>query len=140
MNHNLRLFGLRTAARWAILVGGIAAVAACGSSDGTGGFFGGQAGATGTTVVIFLIDGLQFQAVETAVANGATNMKFLLDNGVRAELSHPSSPAVTVQLPDGSTPNGGASSGNTTLHTGTHLIEAPSAGMDDIFKGCVLPK
>src|SRR5256885_1845746 len=25
-------------------------------------------------------------------------------------------------------------SGNTTVHTGTHLIEAPSTGMDDIFK------
>jgi hypothetical protein len=101
---------------------------------GDGGLMDGGPVNPSTTVVIFIIDGLPYQAVQTAVANGATNIKFLLDNGVRAELSHSSSPAVTVQLPDGSRPNGGATSGNTTVHTGTHLIEAPSAGMDDIFK------
>jgi len=107
-----------------------------GGSGGAGGGIVAEGGPVNpnTTVVIFLIDGLPYQAVQTAVASGATNIQFLLDNGVRAELSHCSSPAVTVQLPDGSTPNGGASSGNTTIHSGTHLIEAPSEGMDDIFK------
>jgi len=85
--------------------------------------------------VIFLIDGVMWQAVETAMAgNAAANMKFLVDNGVRAELAHSSSPAVLVEWPGGPTrPWGGATSGNSVIHTGTHLLDVSSAGMDDIF-------
>jgi hypothetical protein len=87
-----------------------------------------------TTIVIFLIDGLMYQAVQTAIGSGAAqNLKFILDNGVRVETAHSSTSAVLVQLPDGSTPWGHATSGNTVIHTGTHLLEAPSSGMDDIF-------
>jgi hypothetical protein len=114
--------------------GGGAGTGPGGSGGAGGGVTDGGPVSPSTTVVILIIDGLPYQAVQTAVASGATNIKFLLDNGVRAELSHSSSPAVSVQLPDGTRPNGSATSGNTTVHTGTHLIDAPSAGMDDIFK------
>jgi hypothetical protein len=88
-----------------------------------------------TTIVIFLIDGLMWPAVQTAIADGAAkNIKFLLDNGVRVQTAHSSTSAVRVALPDGSQPWGNATSGNSVIVTGTHLLEAPPAGMDDIFK------
>jgi hypothetical protein len=109
-----------------------------GSGGGSAGNDGGRPGIDGganpnTTVVIFIIDGVMYPAIQTAMANGAKNMKMLVDGGVRAELAHSSSPAVRVALPDGSMPWGGATSGNSVVHTGTHVLEAPSAGMDDIF-------
>jgi hypothetical protein len=106
---------------------------------GTGGTGGGPAvdgGANpGATAVIFFIDGLTPQAVDTALGTGmATNIKFLLDNGVRVQLSHSPTPTARVVLPDGSMPNGGSTAGNRVPHTGTHLIEADHNGLDDIFK------
>lgn len=116
-----------------------------GGGGGAGGSAGGAPGGSGpgvdagaspkTTVVLFLVDGLMWPAAQTAANNGATNVKFLVDNGVRAELSHSTSPAARVTWPGASPalPWGGATAGNSTLHTGTHLLEAPSTGMDDIF-------
>jgi hypothetical protein len=102
---------------------------------GTGGGPGGDGGVNGATAVIFFIDGLTPQAVDTALGTGmATNIKFVLDNGVRVQLSHAGTPTARVVLPDGSTPNGGSTAGNRICHTGTHLIEADHAGLDDIFK------
>lgn len=109
---------------------------------GTGGApTGGSAGSGGmpstsgipddATVVLFLIDGLQPATVETGVAAGASNIKFLIDNGVRAEVSYSTSPAARLQLPDNSQPWGNATSGNVAVHTGCHLNE--SNMMDDIF-------
>ena len=83
------------------------------------------------TVVMFLIDGLQTATVQTAVANGATNIKFLIDNGVTAESVYTTSPAARAQLPDGTLPWDNATSGNVAAHTGCHLFE--SNDMDDIF-------
>jgi hypothetical protein len=83
------------------------------------------------TVVLFLIDGLQTATVQTGIANGAANLKFLIDNGVTAETVHSTSPAARLQLPDASLPWGNATSGNVAAHTGTHLFE--SNQMDDIF-------
>jgi hypothetical protein len=89
----------------------------------------------GATAVIFFIDGVMNQAIQTAIGTGmAPNLKFLQDNGVRVELSHSSSPAPRVTHPDMTSPNGNATSGNRTVHTGTHLIEANHDGLDDIFK------
>jgi hypothetical protein len=90
---------------------------------------------TGATAVIFFIDGLTNQAVDTALGTGmATNIKFILDNGVRVQLAHAGTPTARVVLPDGTMPNGGSTAGNRICHTGTHLIEANHDGLDDIFK------
>jgi hypothetical protein len=116
-----------------------------GGGAATGGAGGGgapDAAATGgaggadpkkTTVVIFMIDGLQVDAAKTAAANGATNLKFLIDNGVTVTNAHSTSPAARTTLPDGSLPWGNATSGNIAVHTGTHVYEAGPMGMDDIF-------
>ncbi len=80
---------------------------------------------------MFYIDGLQTATVQTGIANGATNIKFLLDNGVTAQTMYTTSPATKAALADGSLPWGGATSGNVAAHTGTHLFE--SNKMDDIF-------
>jgi len=61
---------------------------------------------------MFLIDGLQAATVSTAVANGATNIKFLIDNGVTAQSVYTTSPAATAQLPDGTLPWDNATSGH----------------------------
>jgi hypothetical protein len=95
----------------------------------------GDAGAVGkTTVVLFLIDGLQPATARTAAASGAVNLKFVIDNGVVVQTARSTSPAARIILPDGSMPWGNASSGNVAVHTGTHLLEAGVPGMDDIFK------
>src|SRR6185436_5400256 len=86
------------------------------------------------TVVLFLIDGLHPDSARTAAANGATNLKFVIDNGVVVQTAHSTTPAARTVLPDGSLPWGNATSGNVTVQTGTHLLEAGAAGMDDIFK------
>jgi hypothetical protein len=89
-----------------------------------------------TTVVLFLVDGLMDDAVQTAVANGATNLAFVLANGVRVVTARSTSPAAVIQLPPdapaGPQPWAQASSGNVAVHTGCHLFE--SADMDDIFR------
>jgi hypothetical protein len=86
-----------------------------------------------TTVVLFLIDGLMADAARTAAANGAASIKFVIDNGVTVQTAHSTSPAARTALPDGSLPWGNATSGNIAVHTGTHVFEAATAGMDDIF-------
>jgi len=113
---------------------GVAGAGGSGGSGGSGAMP--DAGAnTSATAVIFFIDGLTPQAVDTALGTGMVpNIKFLIDNGVRAQVSHPSTPTARVVLPDGSTPNGGSTAGNRVVHTGTHLIEADHDGLDDIFK------
>jgi hypothetical protein len=80
---------------------------------------------------MFLVDGLMDEAVQTAAANGAGNLAFVLANGVRVQTAHATSPAAAIQLPDGTRPWGAASSGNVAVHTGCHLFE--SSRMDDIF-------
>jgi|GEM_PF-581121 len=87
--------------------------------------------APGTAVLLFVIDGLQSDAAKVAIANGASNMKFLFDNGVWAEEAYCSCPAPIVYLPDGSRPWGTAAPPNVAMHTGTHVFE--SKQMDDIF-------
>lgn len=86
-------------------------------------------------MVLFLVDGVMYEAVQTAVANGATNFGFVLANGVRVVTSHSTSPAAVIQLPAGSPggtqPWARATSGNVAVHTGCHLFE--SRQMDDIF-------
>ncbi len=134
------------------------AAGACGARPGALGPYGGQAaggptrggsspdaGGDGridpakTTVVLFLVDGLMYDAVQTAVSVGAPNLAFVLENGVRVETAHSTSPAAIIQLPadapgaGGPQPWGYASSGNVAVHTGTHLFE--SSQMDDIFLG-----
>src|SRR5882757_376227 len=89
-----------------------------------------------TTVVLFLVDGLMDDAVQTAVASGAPNLAFVLANGVRVETVRSTSPAGIIQLPAdapaGPQPWGLASSGNVAVHTGCHVFE--SNDMDDIFR------
>jgi len=82
-------------------------------------------------LVMFLIDGLMDEAVQTAAASGAGNLAFVLANGVRVQTARTTSPAAAIQLPDGTRPWGAASSGNVAVHTGCHLFE--SNRMDDIF-------
>src|SRR5689334_3364414 len=100
-----------------------------GSGAGAGGS--GGADPAAVTVVMFLIDGLQPDAAETAMKSGADNMKQLVESGVRVETAHCTSPAPRLELPDGSLPWGNSTSGNVSMHTGTHLFE--SRHMDDIF-------
>ena len=111
-----------------------------GSSGGPAGGGGGGAGGTppqtgipdDATVILFLVDGLQQATLDTGMANGATNMKFLVDNGVTSETSYSTSPAARLTLPpNDAQPWGNATSGNVAVHTGCHLHE--SRMMDDIF-------
>lgn len=128
----------------AIETGGTVGTGGVGAAGGAGGAgISGGAGAPGggvpdpskTTVVLFLIDGVTSEAVQTAVASGATNLGFVLANGVRVVTSHSTSPAAVIQLPAGSPggtqPWARATSGNVAVHTGCHLFE--SNQMDDIF-------
>ena len=82
-------------------------------------------------VLVFIIDGLQRDAAEVAAANGAVNLKFLIENGVSVREAYCTSPAPRMFLPDGSLPWGTSSSPNVAMHTGTHVFE--SRQMDDIF-------
>ena len=82
-------------------------------------------------VVQFMVDGIDHNAVRTAVAAGATTLGSLLKQGVAAETYYCTSPAPRLDLPDGSRPWGGSTSSNVAMHTGTHLFE--SANIDDIF-------
>jgi len=82
-------------------------------------------------VLVYIIDGLQRDAAEVAAANGAVNLKFLIDNGVSVREAYCTSPAPRMFLPDGSLPWGTSSSPNVAMHTGTHVFE--SRQMDDIF-------
>lgn len=82
-------------------------------------------------VLVFIIDGLQRDAAEAAAANGAVNLRFLIDNGVYVREAYCTSPAPRMFLPDGSLPWGTSSSPNVAMHTGTHVFE--SRKMDDIF-------
>jgi len=83
-------------------------------------------------VLVFIIDGIQRDAVEVAAANGAVNLKFLIENGVIVREAYSTSPAPRMNLPDGSLPWGTSTSGNVAMHTGTHVFE--SRQMDDIFQ------
>jgi hypothetical protein len=83
------------------------------------------------TVVIYMIDGLQPEPARVAAANGATNIKFVLDNGVRVVETYCTSPAPFPRMPDGSLPWGDTTSSNIAMHTGTHVFE--SRQLDDIF-------
>jgi hypothetical protein len=133
--------GCRVEERPAGSGGGASGNAGSGGSGGvggaggmsTGGFAGGTEPAANTTVVLILFDGLQADAARTAAANGATNLKLVIDNGVVVETARSTSPAARTTLPDGSLPWGNATSGNIAAHTGTHLYEAGPAGLDDIF-------
>ena len=82
-------------------------------------------------VIQFIIDGLMKDAVETAIAAGAKNLKYFADNGVVVEDAYSNSPVGRVKLPDGSEPWRGASPPNIGMHTGTHVFE--SQNLDDIF-------
>ena len=84
-----------------------------------------------STVLMFIVDGLQTDAAMTAMANGAVNLKFFLDNGVWVEEAYCSSPSPYLRLPDNSLPWGTSSPPNVAMHTGTHIFE--SRQMDDIF-------
>ncbi len=84
-----------------------------------------------TAVLVFIIDGLQSDAARVAAANGAENLKFLMENGVCVKETYSTSPAPRMYLPDGSLPWGTSSSPNVAMHTGTHVFE--SRQMDDIF-------
>jgi len=84
-----------------------------------------------TTVLMFIVDGLQPDTAEAAAANGAENLKFLMENGVTVEQALCTSPAPRMTMPDGSLPWGKSTSPNVAFHTGTHVFE--SRKMDDIF-------
>ena len=83
------------------------------------------------TVLVFIIDCLQSDAAKVAAANGAENLKFLMENGVCVQETYCTSPAPRMYLPYGSLPWGTSSSPNVAMHTGTHVFE--SRQMDDIF-------
>ena len=87
--------------------------------------------AADAVVVQFMIDGIDANAVRTAVASGATALGALLNDGVTVDTYYCTSPAPRLQLPDRSLPWGGSTSSNVAMHTGTHLFE--SADIDDIF-------
>lgn len=114
--------------------GGDKRVTGAGGAGGLGGAGGGAGPSTGTTVVLFLIDGLQPDAARTAADHGASNLRFMIDNGVVVETARSTSPAARTTAADGSLPWGNATSGNIAVHTGTHLYEAGPAGLDDIFQ------
>ena len=85
--------------------------------------------------MLFLVDGLMAEALQTAIDRGAPNLRSVVQGGVRVETVHGTSPAAVIQLPPGSPggtePWGFASSGNVAVHTGCHLFE--SRQMDDLF-------
>jgi hypothetical protein len=83
------------------------------------------------TLLLFIIDGIQSDAIKVAMANGAVNFKFLYDNGVWVDHAYSVSPSPYLRLPDGSLPWGTSSPPNVAMHTGTHVFE--SRNMDDIF-------
>ncbi len=85
----------------------------------------------GPVVLVFILDGLERDAAEVAAANGAVNLKFLMQNGVTVRDAYSTSPAPRMFLPDGSLPWGTSTSPNVAMHTGTHVFE--SRQMDDIF-------
>lgn len=82
-------------------------------------------------VVQFIIDGLMKDAVETAIAAGAENLKYFAEHGVVVDDAYSNSPVGRVKLPDGSEPWRGASPPNIGMHTGTHVFETQE--LDDIF-------
>jgi hypothetical protein len=82
-------------------------------------------------MLVFIVDGLQTDAAKTAMENGASNLKFLYDNGVWVEEAYCVSPAPLLILPDSSLPWSTSSPPNVAMHTGTHIFE--SRQMDDIF-------
>jgi hypothetical protein len=82
-------------------------------------------------VIQFIIDGLMKDAAETAIAAGATNLKYFAELGVVVDDAYSNSPVGRVKLPDGSEPWGGASPPNIGMHTGTHVFE--TVELDDIF-------
>lgn len=108
-----------------------------GSFDDTGEFrnvvVSGEGGpkVSGPAALLFIVDGLQSDAAKVAIAHGASNMKFLFENGVWVEETYCSCPAAIAYLPDGSRPWGTAAPPNIAMHTGTHVFE--SKQMDDIF-------
>ena len=61
------------------------------------------------TLLLFVIDGLQRDAAEAAIKNGAKNLKYLHDNGVWVEEAYCVSPSPYLRLPDGSLPWGASS-------------------------------
>ncbi|HEX9829842.1 MAG TPA: hypothetical protein VGB10_06485, partial [Bacteroidota bacterium] len=75
-------------------------------------------------VVLFIIDGLQHDAAQAAIAHGAVNMKYFHDNGVWVQEAYCTSPAPIAYLPDNSRPWGTASPPNVAMHTGTHVFES----------------
>jgi hypothetical protein len=83
------------------------------------------------TVVVFMIDGLQPGPARVAADNGATNLKFLIDNGVWVTEARCTSPAPLARMPDGSLPWETTTSSNVAMHTGTHVFD--SRQIDDIF-------
>ena len=82
-------------------------------------------------VVLFIIDGLQPDTAATAAANGAENLKMVMEQGVTVEEAYCVSPTPSLKLPDGSKPWGGTSPPNVAIHTGCHVFD--SRDMDDIF-------
>ncbi len=87
--------------------------------------------AADTTVLMFIIDGLQDDTARFAASHGALNLKFLMDNGVRVEDAYSTSPAPRMSYPGTTMPWGTTTSANVAMHTGTHVFE--SKNMDDIF-------
>lgn len=85
----------------------------------------------GPVVLVFILDGLERDAADVAAANGAVNLKFLMQNGVTVRDAYSTSPAPRMFLPDGSLPWGTSTSPNVAMHTGTYVFE--SRQMDDIF-------
>ncbi len=84
------------------------------------------------TVLLFIIDGLQADAASVSMTNGAVNLKYFYENGVRADEAYCSSPSGKLYLPDNSMPWGTAAPPNVAMHTGTHIFE--SRQMDDVFR------
>jgi hypothetical protein len=82
-------------------------------------------------VVLFIIDGLQPDTAATAAANGAANLKMVIEQGVTVEEAYSVSPAARLELPNGSMPWGRTTAPNVAIHTGCHVYE--SRMMDDIF-------
>ena len=75
-------------------------------------------------VIQFVVDGIDYNTVRTAVATGASTLGTLLKEGVTADTYYCTSPAPRLHLPDGSSPWGGSTSSNVAMHTGTHLFES----------------
>lgn len=84
-----------------------------------------------TVVLMFIVDGLQDDTARFAATHGASNLKFIMDNGVRVEDAYSTSPAPRMSYPGTTMPWGTTTSANVAMHTGTHVFE--SKNMDDIF-------